>query len=343
MSLCLRNLIYALPQSERCTYVKQNCEGDYINFYSLHFCTFHSNYAITLPTFILILIILFFLLSDTCNNYLSTGLTKIVDILKMSQNFAGVTLLALGNGASDVISSLVASSDIEGIAFSIGALIGSGIFVTSFVLGMVVFYGNGLSVNPNMFNRDIILYLVSLAMLIVVGYNGKISLMESLGFLSIYAINVLLAFIQDCHLKKRELMNAIIKGGIDEDNEVSNEYQREEKFDLTRKEELLKEQIKGVYELDENKFQTRIDESNKSDNSENGDNDSNGIDIQSGSVLPQLVIKEVTNDQLTIDVNNTTTTATTATTGRTCRNVLDDNFQLLKLKAKQHYFTYKEE
>ena len=342
MSLCLRNLIYALPQSERCTYVKQNCESSYINFYSLHFCTFHSNYAITLPTFIFILIILFFLLSDTCNNYLSVGLTKIVDILKMSQNFAGVTLLALGNGASDVISSLVASSDIEGIAFSIGALIGSGIFVTSFVLGMVVFYGNGLSVNPNMFNRDIILYLVSLAMLIVVGYNGKISLMESLGFLSIYAVNVLLAFVQDCHLKKRELMNAIIKGGIDEDNEVSNEYQREEKFDLTRKEELLKEQIKGVYELDENKFKTRVDESSK--NEENEDGDSNGIDIQKGSVLPQLVIKEVTNDQLTIDVNNNiNTTNAGGITPRTCRNVIGDNFQLLKLKAKQHYFTYKEE
>ena len=337
MSLCLRTLIYSLPQPERCSYVKQHCEGDYINFYALHFCTFHSNYAITIPTFILILIILFFLLSDTCNNYLSIGLTKIVDLLKMSQNFAGVTLLALGNGASDVISSLVASSDIEGIAFSIGALIGSGVFVTSFVLGMVVFYGNGLNVNPNMFNRDIILYLVSLVMLIVVGYNGRISLMESFGFLSIYAINVLLAFIQDCHLKKRELMNAIIKGGIDEDNEVNNEYQREEKFDLSRKEELIKEQIKEVYELDESKFKTRIDDSNSNNDS---DSTNSEIDIQNGSVLPKLVIKEVTNDQLTIDVNNNNPTNITP---KTCKNVLDDNFQLLKLKAKQQYFTYKEE
>jgi sodium/potassium/calcium exchanger 6 len=115
-----------------------------------------------------------------------------------------VTLLALGNGASDVISSLVASTDTDGVEFSIGALIGSGVFVTSFVLGLVVYYGNGIKVNAVMFNRDILLYLLSLLMLVVIAIRGRISYVESLCFLSVYAVNVALAFVQDRWVKVKD-------------------------------------------------------------------------------------------------------------------------------------------
>jgi sodium/potassium/calcium exchanger 6 len=73
--------------------------------------------------------------------FLSTAITKIVETFNINQNIAAVTLLAFGNGAPDVISSLVASAEVEGIAFSISSLIGGGMFVTSFVLGAVVFRG----------------------------------------------------------------------------------------------------------------------------------------------------------------------------------------------------------
>jgi solute carrier family 24 (sodium/potassium/calcium exchanger), member 6 len=48
----------------------------------------------------------------------------------MSESLAGVTLLALGNGAPDVITALAASgSEDGGIFLAVGALMGGGLFI----------------------------------------------------------------------------------------------------------------------------------------------------------------------------------------------------------------------
>ena len=112
---------------------------------------------------------LFFILSSTSDMFLSTSITKIVETFNINQNIAAVTLLAFGNGAPDVISSLVASAEEEGIQFSISSLIGGGMFVTSFVLGAVVFRGKDILVNSSMFNRNLLLYLISLGHIILIG------------------------------------------------------------------------------------------------------------------------------------------------------------------------------
>jgi sodium/potassium/calcium exchanger 6 len=145
---------------------------------------------------IIILIILFFILSSTSDLFLSTAITKIVETFNINQNIAAVTLLAFGNGAPDVISALVASDEIEGISFSLSSLIGSGMFITSFVLGSVVFKGKDILVNSNMFNREIIIYLISLFYIILIGLKKKITIIDSSIFILIYTLNIILAFYQ---------------------------------------------------------------------------------------------------------------------------------------------------
>ena len=49
----------------------------------------------------------------------------------MSEAFAAVTLLALANGAGDVITAIVASGAPGGVSYNIGALYGAGFFVAS--------------------------------------------------------------------------------------------------------------------------------------------------------------------------------------------------------------------
>ncbi len=51
------------------------------------------------------------MLSSTAENYLSPALSTLSDILGCSETLAGVTLLALGNGAPDVITAIVAGGD----------------------------------------------------------------------------------------------------------------------------------------------------------------------------------------------------------------------------------------
>lgn len=107
----------------------------------------------------------------------------------MSQNLAGVTLLALGNGAPDVISSIVASNDPDsGIEFSIGALTGAGLFVTSFVISSVLFFAKEVKVKKALFLRDVIFYLIPLILLLVFSYDKKITFLESVLMFIIYIL-----------------------------------------------------------------------------------------------------------------------------------------------------------
>ena len=184
-----------LNYEEKYQFIKQNCPYNYINFYYIYYCLLKSSLIFSIITFLIILILLFFILSSTSDLFLSTAMVKLIETYKINQNVAAVTLIAFGNCAPDIISSLVASEN-DNISFSIGSIIGSGMFITSFVFGLVVFKGKEIMVNSLMFNRDIILYLISLSIIIVIGIKKNINLIDSLGLIVIYIVNVLLALFQ---------------------------------------------------------------------------------------------------------------------------------------------------
>ena len=190
-----------LNYEEKCQFINQNCPYNYINFYYLYYCLLKSSLLPSIIIFLIILILLFFILSSTSDLFLSTAMVKLIETYKINQNVAAVTLIAFGNCAPDIISSLVASEN-DNISFSIGSIIGSGMFITSFVFGLVVFKGKEILVNSLMFNRDLILYLISLSVIIFIGIKKNITLFDSLGLIAIYIVNVFLAFFQGKKINK---------------------------------------------------------------------------------------------------------------------------------------------
>jgi sodium/potassium/calcium exchanger 6 len=64
-------------------------------------------------------------------DYIATGIEYIAKALKMSDALAAVTLIALANGAGDVITAIVASGSDGGVSYNIGSLYGAGFFVCS--------------------------------------------------------------------------------------------------------------------------------------------------------------------------------------------------------------------
>lgn len=62
-----------------------------------------------------------------------------LDYFKMSENVAGVTFIAIANGANDVIVALISGSGEGGVSYNIGALFGSGLFVGALVIAMTIF------------------------------------------------------------------------------------------------------------------------------------------------------------------------------------------------------------
>jgi sodium/potassium/calcium exchanger 6 len=187
--------------ANKCEFINTKC-GDthsYINFLNMHYCGFEENLFLTLPALFITSFLCFYLLSDTASNYLSTALTKISEKLKISQNLAGITILAFGNGASDVIGSIVSSDMNEGLEMSLGALLGAGMFITGVVLSSVIYFSpNGtVKVDKLMFSRDILIYLFALFVLIIFSILGKINILMSSLFLGIYLLYLAVAFVQD--------------------------------------------------------------------------------------------------------------------------------------------------
>jgi len=192
-----------LTIEEKCQFISSNCPYNYINFYSLYYCLLNSSVIPFIILSVIFLITLFFILSSTSDLFLSTAMVKLIETYNINQNVAAVTLISFGNSAPDVISSLVASEN-DNISFSLGSMMGSGMFITSFVLGLVVFKGKDIMVNSFMFNKDLGLYLVALMIIIVIGIKKHINFVDSFAFISIYIINVLVAYFQGKKIKNKK-------------------------------------------------------------------------------------------------------------------------------------------
>ena len=107
------------------------------------------------------------------------------DSLKLSQNIAGVTFLAFGNGAPDVFSAIAAISNAKdgdaGLAF--GALFGAGVFVSTVVAGLICIVQPFQSVQRPLL-RDLIFFLIAGFWAFYVVWDGRITLFETMGELA---------------------------------------------------------------------------------------------------------------------------------------------------------------
>jgi solute carrier family 24 (sodium/potassium/calcium exchanger), member 6 len=142
--------------------------------------------------FFLFEFVLFIGLGVTADTFFCPSLRVIADSLSISQNIAGVTFLAFGNGAPDVFSAIAAIGNAKdgdaGLAF--GALFGAGVFVSTVVAGSICLIKPFTSVQRP-FLRDLIFFLISGFWAFVVIWDGYISLLETLGFLFLYFIYII--------------------------------------------------------------------------------------------------------------------------------------------------------
>ena len=230
-----------LTLEEKCQFTSENCPYNYINFYSLYYCLIKSSIIPSILLSIITLILLFFILSSTSDLFLSTAMVKLIETYNINQNIAAVTLISFGNCAPDIISSLVASEN-DNISFSLGSIIGSGMFITSFVLGLVVFKGKDIKVNSLSFNRDLLLYIIALGIIVIIGIRKKINFFYSLGFISIYVLNVTLAFFQG----KKDKNNKKEENDINDDEDKEKMNRDNDVKDINLKDSITKSKYKEI-------------------------------------------------------------------------------------------------
>ncbi|KAG2434264.1 hypothetical protein HXX76_007989 [Chlamydomonas incerta] len=169
-----------VPRDERCTFVRQQCESDsrlpYTEWYYCHVAP-HGAFATFLFTLFLggLLPLLFTLLGDTAEIYFSPIMTHVAQCIpKMRPRFAGVTFVAIGNGAPDLSSNISAIRNGDWL-LATGALTGAAMFVQCVVAGEVMRASGGPVKCRGATLRDVAIYSASVALVLASFAAGRIS------------------------------------------------------------------------------------------------------------------------------------------------------------------------
>ena len=172
--------------SQACIFAHTCDGGEGIGFFARFFCT-SSSFAVLgmnsvllkatllLPFLCIYLALLFRMLASTAEDFFSPALEMLCHKMHFPPRFAGVTLLALGNGAADVSSTITSiSANImdaslsfqtdpdasPGYQLSLGGLTGSGMMSSTIVLGYVIYTARGISCRAA-FVRDVSVFLLT--------------------------------------------------------------------------------------------------------------------------------------------------------------------------------------
>ncbi|KAI1900496.1 hypothetical protein AGOR_G00050530 [Albula goreensis] len=212
------HMVMKVSADQRCSFVQStpDCaqEDGFIDYLDIAFCFFPSHlFPFAMFLFIVWLLFLFMALGLTASKFFCPNLSAISATLRLTHNVAGVTFLALGNGAPDVFSAMVAFSRPHTAGLAIGALFGAGIFVTTVVAGCVALV-KPFTVASRPFLRDVIFYMAAVFWTFVILYKGHISLAETLGYIGLYVLYVFTVVISAyIYSRQKRSLNGPLQNG----------------------------------------------------------------------------------------------------------------------------------
>jgi sodium/potassium/calcium exchanger 6 len=194
------------------------------------------------PIMLLWMITLFRLLGSTAEDYFSPALEMFSVKLGLPPRFAGVSLLALGNGAADVSATMSAiiNDHENGYKLSLGALTGAAMIVGGVVAGVVVLVAGGVPCRGALV-RDVLALIVTVLVVWSHLASGTIGPSSITLFLSMYALFVSTVLVADIYHRAvvlprlaREADTAELQRQISEQGRVIQEAGEENVAHLTQ-------------------------------------------------------------------------------------------------------------
>jgi sodium/potassium/calcium exchanger 6 len=195
-----------MDKETRCAFAQTCNDGDGI-FAPIFYCseTYSTQFLCLClgPPLILFLIILFRILGSTAEEFFSPGLEMMSLEMGLPERFAGVTLLALGNGAPDVASTVNAILNDRklGYLMALGELTGAAMVASTVIVGAVTFVSNGVSCRGALV-RDVIMFILTMIVVYLAFNDGTISLREIHFFVFMYLAYVVVVLAADVYHRK---------------------------------------------------------------------------------------------------------------------------------------------
>lgn len=138
------------------------------------------------------LLLSFYLLAVICEEFFVSSLDRIANRFKLPSDVAGATFMAVGSSAPELFTTLFAVFKQGGGHADVGAgtIVGSAIFNILVIIGVSsAFRRVKLTWQPIL--RDLIFYILTIIALLVVFWDGKIVIAESLLFLGMYVLYII--------------------------------------------------------------------------------------------------------------------------------------------------------
>jgi sodium/potassium/calcium exchanger 6 len=197
---------HALSKESQCAYATTCNDGDGlfapIIYCSTRYSTRFLSLALGIPL-VLFLILLFRILGSTAEEFFSPGLEMMSLKLGLPERFAGVTLLALGNGAPDVASTVnaILNDRKNGYKMALGELLGSGLVASTVIVGAVAFVANGV-VCRGALVRDVATFIATMVVVYLAFNDGTITTREIHGLVGLYLAYVCVVLAADVYHRK---------------------------------------------------------------------------------------------------------------------------------------------
>ncbi len=176
--------VWGQPREQLCAVFAEKCpSGSVVNYLHVLFCSPLSKFL--LGTVVVVeMVMLFFLLGASADQFLVPSLLIISNTLGIPPDIAGITLMALANGAPDVFGTFVAVSQ-NAYGISVGELFGAGLFVTTVVVGGVALVSVA-KVQQFSFLRDAGFYVLGIVIFMGMLLDGFVSLLDAFVMLVFY-------------------------------------------------------------------------------------------------------------------------------------------------------------
>lgn len=183
-----------LPTSEQCLFVRDNCSlsedtSGIVNYLKLYYCS--STRPLSMGIILLSLVISFVSLAHAASEFLCPNLYAISKMLSLSDNLAGLTLLAFGNGSADIFSTYHAL-ETGSVGLATSELISAALFILTIVVGLISI-AKPFKVPKFFFFRDTIFYLLISTIVLCILLMGSINYFTAGALLISYVVYVAFA------------------------------------------------------------------------------------------------------------------------------------------------------
>ena len=129
-------------------------------------------------------------MSKVCDIYFVDSLEIISKRLKISDDVAGATFMAIGSSAPELFIAMIALTKVGQESIGAGTIVGSAIFNILVITGASAWVGN-IILNWKPILRDIGFYIISLIILLYTFWDGIITFNESIIYVVFYAVYLL--------------------------------------------------------------------------------------------------------------------------------------------------------